>query len=586
MKNWSWLVSFAIVAMIGCSGGPSSGGNNIADAGYDGDGNACTPKVSCSADECGRVDDGCGGTVQCEEACRCEEGEATVERCGTCGLGQVLCDTNENGEGTCESLDFPGLEPGADSERCAEALIFVDKSAAESSEEGSREEPFRTLSAALAEAEAGQTIVVGRELEYAKVGGFELKEGVSLVGGFAGAPAFTPQAAKKPTLLGRAAPDQAVFGLKAENIAEDTLVANVMVRTEDVVMDPSDAPPSNYGVWVVDSEGLALSGVHVEAGAAADGEAGEPGDVGGQPAQAPAEPTLGQLEATEGGKNFQCPDANGGNGGRGGFITNTGTLVEPNPGDVAPGDLGNQDAGEAGTASGKSGGNGSPGAPGQKGTDGVGGEPGGSLFDGLWVAEGRGEDGTNGGPGVGGAGGGGAWTESCGGSGPPYYFGPNGGAGGAGGCGGTAGRGGAPGGGSFGLFLVDSTVQTANAVFRGGDGGAGGAGGSGGAGGPGDEGGQGTNITKAQSTSSVCEDPHALTYGSGDGGDGGDGGRGGHGGGGAGGVSYGAFCMNGALEVGEDVVLEGGEPGSAGPAAAPSGTSGLAGESAGQRGCE
>lgn len=578
------MLSVCLVWATGCSGEPEVSNNAGVDAGADTQ--ECVPKVTCGQEECGVVDDGCGGTLECEKPCRCEDGAAQEASCGTCGLGEIVCEANETGDGRCQSPEVPGLDAGADGTQCSDTLIFVDRAVGESRDRGTRAEPYRSLSAALAAAQSGQAIILGRQVDYSRDGGFELKAGVSVIGGFSGAPEFARRADQKPTLFGRANVGEDVFGLRAESVDEETVVADVRVRTEDVVAEPASSPVSNYGVWVVDSEGLVLVDVDVEAGAAGAGVAGEAGDVGGQPAQAPAEPTLGQLEATEGGKNFQCPVANGGNGGRGGFITNNGIVVEPNPGDVAAGDRGNQNAGEAGTASSKSGGNGSPGAPGQKGADGRGGEPGGSLFDGLWVAEGRGEDGANGGPGVGGAGGGGAWTESCGGSGPPYYYGPNGGAGGAGGCGGTAGTGGAPGGGSFGLFLVDSTIQTAKSVFRGGRGGSGGAGGEGGAGGPGASGSQGTDVTSAQSTSAACENPHTLTFGSGDGGAGGDGGRGGHGAGGAGGVSYGAFCMNASLAEGADVVFEAGDGGAGGAAAASSGNVGLEGETASKKGCE
>jgi hypothetical protein len=130
--------------------------------------------------------------------------------------------------------------------------------------------------------------------------------------------------------------------------------------------------------------------------------------------------------------------------------------------------------------------------------------------------------GGNGLPGQGGGGGGGArGTTGC--------TGASGGSGGAGGCGGLGGNSGNPGGSSIGIIALGNTVLTFNAVTvttktagNGGDGGAGQNGGVGGNPGTG-----GYNIGQP-SLHSACE-----------GGSGGHGGKGGQGGGGRGGHSIG-----------------------------------------------
>lgn len=180
------------------------------------------------------------------------------------------------------------------------------------------------------------------------------------------------------------------------------------------------------------------------------------------------------------------------------------------------------------------------GSNGATGTDGDGGQGAtnaqGSVSGGVWSGA-TGATGAAGTPGRGGGGGGssGGARESS----NLFHYGSTGGGGGAGGCQGTGGTGGTAGGASFGIFVTFASTPSANSVpkilgnlINRGQGGRGGQGGQAGVGGDGGVGGLPGNHTVENENWSRCGQPAAP------GGAGGRGGHGGPGGGGAGGASY------------------------------------------------
>ena len=152
----------------------------------------------------------------------------------------------------------------------------------------------------------------------------------------------------------------------------------------------------------------------------------------------------------------------------------------------------------------------------------------GAFSGSTWVPS-KGNDGNYGG--IGGGGGGGGAGGHCGYCAcycdhTDYHLGTPGGGGGAGGCGGSGGLGGQQGGASFGIVLVNSTLTVGDTVsIHGGFGGKGGQGGNGATGGTGGVGGAPYPSNK------VCEKGGTGAAGS----YGGTGGKGGFSGGGAGG---------------------------------------------------
>jgi hypothetical protein len=607
--KWSKAVVVVVVALslgaLGCSGeetGNNGGGGDGGDAdvgeadaedtrtdtdGGQSDVDGCVPKTTCEADECGVVDDGCGGTLECEQECPCQEGTTQEFRCGPCGLGQRICNdpaTEEplTGFGICGTTDLPGLSEESTQEQCEETLIFVSSSYQGAESSGTRAEPYKDLSRAMQEASTGDIIALAGTHEVAWQG-LQLKEGVHIVGGFIPTDDFVYGADinAKSNLNANETTGEPLFGVVGDGITDRTVVANLNIRTASL---SGESGESNYGVHLSESTGVELVNVNVEAGkgaAGASGAAGADGEDGGN----------GESHATQdvradppsGGANPDCSASNGGEGGMKAIVF--GSVLQATAGGPSVGGISGGDAGQSsGANSLRAGEDGVVGPDGGDGVDGAGGAANFRIEDGLWVSEGEGEDGTDGDDGLGGGGGGGSGLpgQTCSGE---DYFGANGGAGGAGGCGGAAGEGGKPGGGSFGLFLYRSDVLLEDVEIstdfggRGGDGGAAGNGGAGGAGSGGLS--KGAIATNQSGCVSVID----LPYSSGDGGDGGQGGDGGAGGGGAGGPSYGIFCeRSSAEERGEVDITTGGA--AFGGDGGTSGNNGASGGNARREGCD
>ena len=548
------------------------------DATPDGDADesdACVPMTECAADQCGTVDDGCGGTLDCARECPCQGGEPQQATCGECGLGMLTCGEGEDGLGTCTRPPIP------DGTAC-EDIIYLDTRAADGGD-GSLENPFATYEPARAAATSGQTIVIGGNTALAST--IELESGVSVIGGyevFAGNEwVFNPE---QKNAVQVPAADGDTFGVRAEGIDEPTWVYGLSVTTDDAV---DGEAANNYGFHVHDSVGLTVEFVDVAAGAGgdgadgADGSGGTDGDDGGDATRGvyvwcdEASCTSFDTSGGPGGNNLDCMTAAGGDGGDGGqYNDKSDTLTEPTDGENGADTIGGAGGlNETGERAGE---------PGESATDRTGqaadgsaNDPGGEVTAfGTWSPNGTGNDGDPGEDGSGGGGGGGAATNRP----DSHYVGPGGGGGGAGGCGGEGGQGGEAGGGSFGLFLSNSSVTVARSQFSAAAGGRGGAGGGGGLGGEGGAGGNSTS--KIFKDLEDTDESVSLNYASGAGGDGADGQDGGVGAGGAGGVSYGGYCHESTLEADEVDFIEGpsatggasvGNPGPDGPAVAQEG---------------
>jgi hypothetical protein len=158
------------------------------------DAGMCEAQTLCLPGQCGVIDDGCGGMLECQP-CLCKDGEPLVPSCGTCDLGTISCDMGDR----YPSCVQPELPAGVQLD-CAN-VVYFDPTATETGM-GSREVPYKSLDEALGRVNAlgGGAVIWGGdgELEYGKE--FEIPESVLLLGGFdAGTFAYNP--AKKPTLL-------------------------------------------------------------------------------------------------------------------------------------------------------------------------------------------------------------------------------------------------------------------------------------------------------------------------------------------------------------------------------------------------
>ena len=388
-----------------------------------------------------------------------------------------------------------------------------------------------------------------------------VKNGISLYGGFTGAPDWklTPAGVLNVNVSAPVGQGN-IVAVQAHDITDRTVLFRVRVQSANA----TESGASSYGIHAMNAAGLVLEQSQVRAGNGAVGTGGTNGSNGRN--GSPGAPGIVGLNADvfnggAPGVNPDCPSANGGLGGRGGF------------GVGVPGTRGSN------AAAGTSGGNGgSPSQSGQNGqspqifnlpgSNGAGGVATYSVTNGLWYNDGDGANGDNGlnGRGGGGGGGGGGGLSISG-----VRNGGGGGGGASGGCAGAAGTRGLAGGGSFGIFAIDSTgLQINNSIVESGRGGNGGRGGTGGSGGASASGGA----------------PGTGSSGSGDGGRGGNstpGSAGGHGGGGAGGITVAIYCENSQITPGDETTLTTGARGEGGVSAGQDGDPGFAAET---QGCE
>ena len=561
---------------------------------------ACEPLEQCPADTCGMVEDGCGGMLDCG-ACACESGQLTADSdaCGPCDLGRLTCGDDETGAGTCVAPETGAV----DLSLACDQLLYVQEGASEQLAEGTRDFPYPSIRQALEDAEAleGPALVLVAEGTYEEAptgrdvpAGLEMREQVSVVGGFDDQWRFDPEARTRINVL-QLEDGVPLIGVDAAVIDDPTALAHLQIRTQDLT---GEASLDNYGLRAQTASGLVVSHVIIEAGRASDGTSGgdglegangEPGGDAGlaiwaRRADRPQGGDVNGADAGEPGTNMLCPAADGGGGGLGAHawlnpVQGTAGTYDAEDGLKAP--TGAQ-GGQAGVENAPNGNDGIDGPDGNRGEDGSAGELGGQLEDGFWVlASGDGQPGTRGDHGGGGSGGGGSWWPTDDTSDHKFFEMPGGsGGGGAGGCGGGGGEAGTAGGSSIGALLVVSDgITLIESTFRSGDAGAGGTGGRGARPGAGAQGGSGTT-QQAQFSSSNDPDPHPLD--SGRGGAGGDGGEGGDGGSGIGGSSFGALCEGTRLELQGEVTFEAGAGGTGGQGSLPAPD----GDAADQQNCQ
>ena len=182
--NRSLFLCALLCASFACSDDPAtSNKNNTNTSGVDmstsstsGDmktTTTCVPKTQCSAQTCGKVDDGCGGMLECDP-CTCKDGQPLMEQCGACGLGKVVCQQDD--QGSCQMPELGGLELP----QGCEGVLFVG-------DDPGRTNAYPTLSEALENTDENTValLLASGDHEYNKT--LELAaafKGISLVGGF------------------------------------------------------------------------------------------------------------------------------------------------------------------------------------------------------------------------------------------------------------------------------------------------------------------------------------------------------------------------------------------------------------------
>ncbi len=350
----------------------------------------------------------------------------------------------------------------------------------------------------------------------------QLREGVSIWGGYSFAQGWDRSSAYVTTLTNSVVASDGIVGLRGVALTQPITVGDLRITTPNATGDGTH----NHGIKVHQVSSLRIERVEVVTGAGAPGVAGAAGT------------------ATTGGSS-------GGNGGSGGAAFLGGSDGQNGIG--SGGGFGGSGGGT--NANGHTGGQGAAGSSGSNG--GVASNSVSIAANGTWTVS---HDGGSGNFGYGGAGGGGG-----GGGGGGLFFGNPGGNGGRGGQGGSAGQGGAGGhggGSSLALLASSSNVVVADSSLIAGSGGSGGAGGN-----------------RRVGTAGFAG-VNGINNGSGGvggrGGNGGFGGNGGYGGGGGGGHTHAVVIGIGSNVTLQSATLAVGTPGSGGPSG---GIAGFAGQS-------
>lgn len=476
----------------------------------------------------------------------------------------------------------PSQPPAGQPTATPTPAIYVAALSGDDANDGARTRPMRSIHAALLAAQslgiADVYLYGGDEGAFAEV--VDLPDGINLHGDLCfGSGSLSPDPDQCPTVISGGSPTFVADGIR--NTA--TLVENVQLVGAPAVQNqqsngdsffevpgvgcvgrgnaparfksctpPSDdqgrpLPVSAIGAVVHDSSMLTFRNVTVKSGNAADGLPGEDG-ARGEEGTAGVPATVTGSEAWHAGfggaagVNAACPEANGGNGGKGGrwywdgvtaFVANgkifptldTNTVYPGESGTAAAAASANAGAGGMGAASNPAlqrGGNGANGVDGVAGTPVADGLSGDVHIDPATLVAGNGGLGPRGHAGVGGGGAGGGAPASIelyskdtqtsksginafGVGGTQTVSGATtidhnvgetaggaGGGGGAAGCGGYGGTGGQGGAASVALYVVDSQLAILDSTVNAGNGGNGGHGGLGGDGGAGKQGGDGS----------------------------------------------------------------------------------------------
>ncbi|QRO02958.1 DUF1565 domain-containing protein [Archangium violaceum] len=459
----------------------------------------------------------------------------------------------------------------------ASAALFVDPASGQDINTGTREAPLKTLSYAL------QRVANQGKALYLAQGTYDepslvLDKPVSLYGGYSGVEGGWARGNYTTHLRGGG------VGLTVSGLGKDAGITLERMRITSA--SATDAGTPSIGVRVMYSGGVKLRYVEVLAGAGAPGtpgstpppnlQGGVDGGVGQSTFQATS-PTRADGGAPGVGGCSSDPAGRGGQGGD--FLTSATDGESGIP--SADGGIagGRREESCPGTCQciGNPGGKGQDGAEGAPGTDGTPGDGIGQLQGDSWMAH-VGATGGPGAPGGGGGGGGGGGYCELTTSTSVISQGGGGGGGGTGGCPGMGATGGSGGGASIAVLLINGLVELESATLKTTGGGQGGAGAHGGAGGPGGRGGAGgTAYTRTSNYSGLVVDSTGGPGGAG--GNGGVGGRGGHGGNGGGGPSVGVWCDATSTFIQRDTVFDLGPGGRPGNGPAPTGETGLRGQS-------
>ncbi len=456
----------------------------------------------CATNYCDPSQSLVGGKPVFANTCR----PRTDLRCGTCNLGGLSCGADA-GVASCNAPVIPDVNPAlieCNGGSPSATILFVQPDSTVGMHDGSKEFPFLSLDEALAAAatRGSRAVIIGGSPTINAP--LTLANGVSILGGFTGAPTWVLDDTRRPVFTApiSAAANGRLVGLVANTISAVTVLSNVDVVVPSVVS--SGGPGlSTVGAQLINASNLTLVNVHFVVGDAQAGAAGTPAGAadgtvppsangasarlftGNSPAclRSGFTTTLGAAAVAPTCGGVLDSAGLGGNGANTFVSANTGQPAGFSRGFDAP-------TGAAGGLASSMNttlipGPGQPGAPwttvaspGMAGTASL------SWVANLPVALGRGGDGVRGAPGRGGGGGSSGYSsEAAGQNSNTCYVGGSGGAGGAGGCGGLGGAGGAPGGWTLGLALSGSSaprlINVTVQLGRGGDGGSGGHGGDG-----------------------------------------------------------------------------------------------------------
>jgi hypothetical protein len=240
----------------------------------------CSAPDSCPAAFCDpspqTADD---GSVTYQNVCK--EASEVHQSCGTCGMGAYEC--LDDGSYAC--VEPPLLDAGELRVSCDNSVrptfVYLDPTYEGADADGTRQKPYTTIAAAVEAMQRvdAKALVIGGspELEVPKVEsgradapfyGFRITEGISMMGGYTGAPDFRRDTGERPTIY---AP-HASIALEASDIQAPTVISGIdFENSRDAI------PDTSYGAVIRRSPGLEL--VDVEIVANEPPGAGEPATV-------------------------------------------------------------------------------------------------------------------------------------------------------------------------------------------------------------------------------------------------------------------------------------------------------------------
>jgi hypothetical protein len=465
-------------------------------------------------------------------------------KCGPCGLGGLACGA-DGGLASCDAITIPGVNPAlieCNGGSSAATVLYVDPASNVSAvKDGSQTAPFLTLTDAFtaAAARGSRAIIVGGAPTFTAP--LVVVNGVSIIGGFTGAPYWVRDPSRRPVFSVAASGivNGALVGVSADAITVDTVLSNLDVVVPSISASPSAEGASTIGARLTDAARLTLENVHLTVGAA---QAGAPGATGATATGSVMAPWPG----APGNQSFgTCVYGPAGTAGVSFAPTCNGVVDNLAMGGLGcpPWEAANNNAwwglgydAPAGTKGGwgyTGAGAGATGAAWPAPTAAADGVSSLTWLSNAPVPEGRGATGSAGKNGPGGGGGGSGYSQSPGNT---CLISSGGGGGGAGGCGGLGGAGGLQGGWAIGVVVSGSSAATlSNLVVTVGAGGAGGVGGSGSPGLPGSPG---------AAAGPAMAWPNSAGF---KGGDGAPGQNGANGGAGASGQARGVLCAPGAM---------------------------------------